>query len=68
VTWTALFLSRIQFAFAVVFHIILSFFAIGLAAWLAVLEGLNLATRLAFYRWLFGSRWIRTMSERRARK
>mgnify|MGYP001954270834 CR=1 FL=1 len=32
-------LSRIQFAFTVSFHIIFPAFTIGLAAWLATLEG-----------------------------
>src|ERR1700754_2414575 len=40
----ALLLSRIQFAFTVSFHIIFPSFTIGLAAWLAVLEALHLAT------------------------
>jgi cytochrome d ubiquinol oxidase subunit I len=43
--WSALFLSRLQFAFTVIFHIIFPSFTIGLAAWLIVLEGLNLATQ-----------------------
>jgi hypothetical protein len=33
-----------QFAFTVSFHIIFPAFTIGLAAWLATLEGLSLAT------------------------
>jgi hypothetical protein len=37
-------LSRIQFAFTISFHIIFPAFTIGLAAWLATLEGLSLAT------------------------
>jgi cytochrome d ubiquinol oxidase subunit I len=37
----ALFLSRIQFAFTVAFHIIFPSFTIGLAAWLAVLDFLD---------------------------
>src|SRR5271154_1694820 len=41
---TALFLSRIQFAFTITFHIIFPSFTIGLAAWLTVLEALRLAT------------------------
>ena len=47
---TALLLSRIQFAFTVSFHIIYPSFTIGLAAWLCVLEGLNLATGRPVYR------------------
>ena len=50
---TALLLSRIQFAFTVSFHIIYPSFTIGLAAWLCVLEGLNLATGRPVYRRLF---------------
>ena len=41
---TALFLSRLQFAFTVSFHIIFPSFTIGLAAWLTVLEASHLAT------------------------
>src|SRR3984893_7582771 len=50
---TALFLSRLQFAFTVSFHIIFPSFTIGLAAWLTVLEGLNLVTILPVSRRLF---------------
>ncbi len=50
---TALLLSRIQFAFTVSFHIIFPAFTIGLAAWLAVLEALHLATGAPVYRRLF---------------
>ena len=39
-----LFLSRIQFAFIVSFHILFPAFTIGLAHWIVVLEGLYLAT------------------------
>jgi hypothetical protein len=35
---TALFLSRLQFAFAVSFHIIFPSFTIGLAAWLHIVS------------------------------
>src|ERR1700720_3163283 len=54
---TALFLSRLQFAFTVSFHIIFPSFTIGLVAWLTVLESLHLATgrltcRLLFEFWL----------------
>jgi len=38
-------LARIQFAFTVSFHIIFPSFTIGLAAWIATLEGLWLATK-----------------------
>src|SRR5271163_1641179 len=50
---TALFLSRIQFAFTVSFHIIFPSFTIGLAAWLTVLEALRLATGRPAYRVVF---------------
>src|ERR1700721_4376922 len=49
----ALLLSRIQFAFTVSFHIIFPAFTIGLAAWLAFLEALSLATGRPVYRRLF---------------
>src|SRR4051812_22394619 len=41
----ALILSRLQFAFTIAFHIIFPSFTIGLASFLAVLEGLWLATK-----------------------
>ena len=50
---TAVLLSRIQFGFTISFHIIFPAFTIGLAAWLAVLEGLNLTTGRDVYRQLF---------------
>jgi cytochrome bd ubiquinol oxidase subunit I len=40
----ALTLARLQFAFTVSFHIVLPAFTIGLASYLAVLEGLWLVT------------------------
>jgi cytochrome bd ubiquinol oxidase subunit I len=46
-------LSRIQFAFTVSFHIIFPSFTIGLASYLAVLEGLWLATGRAVFRDLY---------------
>jgi hypothetical protein len=39
-----LLLSRVQFAFVVSFHIIFPTFTIGLAAWLATIDGMRLAT------------------------
>jgi cytochrome bd ubiquinol oxidase subunit I len=54
----ALLLSRIQFAFTVSFHIIFPAFTIGLAAWLAFLEALSLATARPVYRRLFDF-WVR---------
>src|SRR3981189_2851782 len=51
--FTALLLSRLQFAFTISFHIIFPSFTIGLAAWLAVLEGMHLVTARPVYRRLF---------------
>lgn len=53
-----LFLSRVQFAFVVSFHIIFPAFTIGLAAWLATLEGARLFTGKPIYRRLFDF-WLR---------
>ena len=53
-----LILSRIQFAFVVTFHIIFPSFTIGLAAWLATLEGMSLATANPLYRRIFDF-WLR---------
>jgi len=47
------FLSRLQFAFVVSFHIVFPAFTIGLAAWLATIEGAHLLTGRAIYRRLF---------------
>ena len=49
----ALLLARIQFAFTVSFHFIFPAFSIGLASYLAVLEGLWLFTKQEVYRNLF---------------
>jgi cytochrome bd ubiquinol oxidase subunit I len=49
----ALLLARIQFAFTVSFHIIFPAISIGLASFLAVLEGLWLKTGNSVYRDLF---------------
>jgi cytochrome d ubiquinol oxidase subunit I len=54
----ALLLARIQFAFTVSFHIIFPAFTVGLAAWLAFLEALSLATGRPIYRRLFDF-WLR---------
>ena len=43
------FLSRIQFAFLIAFHFLLPAFTIGLASYIAVLEGLYLRTRRQVY-------------------
>jgi cytochrome d ubiquinol oxidase subunit I len=50
---TALLLARIQFAFTVSFHFIFPSFSIGLASYLAVLEGLWLKTGREVYLTLF---------------
>jgi cytochrome d ubiquinol oxidase subunit I len=49
----ALLLSRLQFAFTIAFHIIFPSFTIGLASYLAVLEGLWLATRNETFKTLY---------------
>src|SRR5215470_6162610 len=51
--FTALLLSRLQFAFTISFHIIFPSFSIGLAAWLTVLEALHLWTGRPVYRLVF---------------
>ncbi|MDX1706557.1 cytochrome ubiquinol oxidase subunit I [Pseudidiomarina sp.] len=52
-SFDALTLARFQFAFTVAFHIIFPAFTIGLASYLAVLEGLYLKTRNPVYQKLF---------------
>ena len=47
------FLSRLQFAFVISFHIIFPAFTIGLAAWLATIEGARLVTGKEIYRRVF---------------
>jgi cytochrome d ubiquinol oxidase subunit I len=49
----ALTLARLQFAFTVAFHIVFPAFSIGLASYLAVLNGLHLRTGRAVYLALF---------------
>ena len=49
----AVLLARIQFAFTISFHIIFPAFSIGLASFLAVLEGLWLVTKRDIYLRLF---------------
>src|SRR5258708_29233905 len=49
----ALMLSRLQFGFTIAFHIIFPSFTIGLASFLAVLEGLWLATRNEAFKVLY---------------
>src|ERR1700741_1078518 len=56
--WDALLLSRLQFAFTIGFHIIFPSFTIGLASFLAVLEGLWLGTRNETFKRLYLF-WVR---------
>jgi hypothetical protein len=51
-------LSRLQFGFVISFHIIFPSFTIGLAAWLATIEGARRATGKAIYRRVFDF-WIK---------
>jgi cytochrome d ubiquinol oxidase subunit I len=53
-----LLLSRLQFAFTISFHIIFPAFTLGLAAWLATMEAMHLATGNALYRRVFDF-WLR---------
>lgn len=55
---TALLLARVQFAFTISFHFIFPAFTIGLASYLAVLEGLWLGTGRAVYLTLF-RHWLK---------
>lgn len=54
----AVLLARIQFAFTVSFHIIFPAFTIGLASWLAVVEGLYLRTGKKIYEDIYRM-WIK---------
>src|SRR5438552_2918533 len=54
-------LSRIQFAFVVSFHIIFPAFTIGLAAWLATIDGMWLATGNPVYRRVFDF-WLKVFA------
>ncbi|MEG2877816.1 MAG: cytochrome ubiquinol oxidase subunit I, partial [Comamonas sp.] len=58
---SALDLARIQFAFTISFHIVFPSITIGLASYLAVLEGLWLYTRKTLYRDLYHY-WIKFFS------
>lgn len=51
-------LSRIQFGFVISFHIIFPALTIGLASWLAVLEGLWLKTKHPIYKEIY-QHWIK---------
>jgi len=54
-------LARIQFAFTVSFHIIFPAFTIGLASWLAVVEGLWLKTGKNVYQEIYRM-WIKVFA------
>ncbi len=54
-------LARAQFAFTVIFHIVFPAFSIGLASYLAVLEGMWLRTGKAVYLDLF-KYWVKIFS------
>ena len=43
------FLSRVQFAFVIAFHILLPAFTVGLASFIVLLEGLHVVKRDAIY-------------------
>ena len=58
---SALALARFQFAFTVSFHFIFPAFSIGLASYLAVLEGLWLRTGKDVYLQLF-QYWLKTFA------
>ncbi|HUX78386.1 MAG TPA: cytochrome ubiquinol oxidase subunit I, partial [Alphaproteobacteria bacterium] len=51
-------LSRIQFGFTISFHIIFPSLTIGLASWLAVVEGLWLKTGNAIYQEIY-KLWVK---------
>ena len=55
------FLSRLQFAFVISFHIIFPAFTIGLAAWLATIEGARLVTGNPLYRRVFDF-WLKVFA------
>ena len=57
----AVFLARAQFAFTIGFHIVLPAFSIGLASYLAVLEGLWLRTGRQVYQDLF-QYWVKAFA------
>ena len=57
----ALFLSRVQFAFTISFHIIFPAFTIGLASWLVALEFQWLRTGQPIYRTLFRF-WVKVFA------
>jgi hypothetical protein len=60
-TLDQVFLSRLQFGFVISFHIIFPAFTIGLAAWLATIEGMRLATGSPIYRRAFDF-WLKVFA------
>src|SRR5207344_380769 len=60
-TLDPVFLSRLQFGFVITFHIIFPSFTIGLAAWLATIEGMSLATGNPIYRRVFDF-WLKVFA------
>ena len=58
---TAVLLSRIQFGSTMAFHIIFPSFTIGLAAWLATMEGVHLTTGNPLYRRVFDF-WLKVFA------
>lgn len=56
--WDAVMLARIQFAFTIAFHFLFPAFTIGLASYLAVLNGLYLRTNNSKYLNLFNF-WVK---------
>src|SRR6266849_4419558 len=56
-----LLLSRLQFAFVIAFHFLLPAFTVGLASYIAVLEGLHLVTgKLVYLR--ISTFWIKVFA------
>ena len=55
------FLSRLQFGFVISFHIIFPSFTVGLAAWLAIIEGARLVTGNSVYRYVFDF-WLKVFA------
>ncbi|MGB0935726.1 MAG: cytochrome ubiquinol oxidase subunit I [Alphaproteobacteria bacterium] len=53
-----IFLSRVQFAFTISFHILFPALTIGLASWLAVVEGLYMYTKKQVYMDIY-RHWVR---------
>ena len=58
-----LILSRLQFVWVVAWHILLPAFTLGLASYIAVLEGLHLATGREIY-FRISAFWIRIFAVR----